>query len=142
MPDARMFSRNCALLGLFTLALLAGCDKNTAPYSGREDPVSADMYPTRAVEGALQEALVFDDPRVTPSAGRRPLAVVQPLRNVEKYDINVQYRFEFFDAGMNPLPGATGWRFLNLPVRMQRFVEANAFDTRAVHWRLEVRSAR
>ncbi len=70
------------------------------------------------------------------------MSLVQPVRNIEDYSINVQYRFVFFDPSRRPINPDQGWVFKTLPPKVEVPLEGAALAGNAVDWRLEVRPAR
>ena len=123
-----------------TLAL-TGCD--TSPPAGRPDSVAPGTYPRNIAMQGLQDGVVFGEAIVTPGTNDKPMRVVQPIRSLVDYPINVQYRFQFLDANKMPLPNnQESQRFLNLPPRTERLLDASAPDVGAADWRLEIRPAR
>lgn len=122
-------------------ASLAACDTVKAPPSGRMDQLPADQYPRGVVLEGFDKELVFGKAVVDPTTEDRPMRVTQAVRNVSKRVLNIQYQFQFFDAQGRPLKTNQGWKFLNLAVRDEHFLEGAALDTNAVDWRLVVRPA-
>ncbi len=130
-------------VGALMLGVL-GCQQDfvKAPYGGRQDLLPIRGYPNIAVEGSLFETLVFSEPNVEVASPDTPMSVMVPVRSIhDDYGVNIQYQFTFFDDTTRPVSN-TGWRFGHLPPRMQRWLEANGLDDKAVQYRLEVRSAR
>lgn len=130
-----------ALFFVATTVTLIGCDTVKAPPSGRMDKLSADQYPRGVVLEGFDEELVFGKSIVDPTTDDRPMRVTQAVRNISKRVLNIQYQFQFFDAQGRPLKTNQGWKFLNLAVRDEHFLEGAALDTNAVDWRLVVRPA-
>lgn len=127
--------------GCLGVAVLAGCDTTKAPGEAQADPLLRAMYPKVAALEGLEDYLVFSEPSVELGSGR-PLSVSVPIRARTDEQLNIQYRFEFFDRDGRPVQPAMDWRYLLLPGRAQRFLQGAALDTSAVDWRLEVRPAR
>jgi uncharacterized protein YcfL len=69
------------------------------------------------------------------------MTVTQAVRAIAKEPINIQYRFEFFDAQSKPLTTTENWRFLHLTPRVEAFLQASAMDTNARDWRVTIRPA-
>lgn len=128
-----------AVLVLGSLALIS-C--KAPPAAGKSDLLPAQEYPVNVVDSGLKDGLRFGAAHVTPSDGVRPMHVVQAVRNIESYAINVQYQFMFFDANMTPRDAIGGWRYIQLPPKVERYIEATAIDTQSARWRLEIRSAK
>ena len=128
-------------LGLVLLA--AGCrSTDTSPPGAYSDPVARANYPRVVMLDDLQQWVVVSEPIVT-KGENTPLRVSVPLRALTRYEeLNVQYRFSFFDEVGRPIEPAPSWTYLRLPSKAQRIVEANALDQRAMDWRIEVRPAR
>ena len=121
-----------------------GCQRDLvkAPYAGRQDMLSIRGYRDLAVEGRLHDVLVFSEPRIEAASEIRPMRVSVSVRSIhDPYGLSIQYQYTFYNNMMHE-QSSTGWRFAHLPPRMQRHLEANALDSTAVKYRLEVRSAR
>ncbi len=124
-------------LALIGFLALGGC--STAPPAGRADPVSPDAYPRIAVLDGMKSATVFGIPRVTQTPDA-PMTVTVPVRSTAKAQfLNIEYRIVFFDMNGRPLEPAMGFKDMQLPRRLERYMTASALDQRAVDWRLEVR---
>lgn len=122
--------------------LMGGCQTSTLPPAAQRDPVGSENYPRVVILDGLQRWVVVDAPVVTKSE-RDPLRVTVPVRAVtRREELNVQYRFAFFDADGRPIEPSPAWRYERLPSKAQRFLEANALDQRAVDWRVDIRPAR
>lgn len=138
---ATQFLLGSAPLVLAATLALSGCD--TSPPAGRPDAVAPGTYPRNIAMQGLQDGVVFGEAIVTPGTDEKPMRVVQPIRSLVDYPINVQYRFQFLDANKMPLSNnQESQRFLNLPPRTERLLDANAPDVGATDWRLEIRPAR
>ncbi|MBI1337282.1 MAG: DUF1425 domain-containing protein [Phycisphaera sp.] len=137
MTRLKTLSLLALALGLFAMT---GC--KSPPTAGRTDKLTTEEYPINVVDSSLKHGLVFGTARVTPTDGVRPMRVVQAVRNVESYAINLQYQFMFFDDSMSPRDAIGGWRYIQLPPKVERYIEATAIDTQSTRWRLEVRSAK
>ncbi len=129
--------------GLLGAAVAAGgCRTSTLPPAAQRDPLPSENYPRVVILDGLQRWVVVDAPVVTKSE-RDPLRVTVPVRAVtQNEELNVQYRFAFFDADGRPLEPEPSWRYERLPSKAQRHIEANALDQRAVDWRVDIRPAR
>ena len=137
----RNLSSMFALLLVTITVASVGCDTDKAPPSGRMDKLPADQYPRGVVLEGFDEELVFGKTIVDPTTEDRPMRVTQAVRNISKRVLNIQYQFQFFDTQGRPLKTNQGWKFLNLAVRDEHFLEGAALDTNAVDWRLVVRPA-
>lgn len=133
-------TRPLAAAALLAVAL-AGCS-SPYPSAGRTDMLPPGAYPRNVTSGGIGEGVVFGEPVVTVGNEARPMSVIQPVRNILDYPINVQYRFEFIDVAKRPLPPDAGWTFKALPPKVLVNLEGAALQTSAVDYRLTVRSAR
>jgi uncharacterized protein YcfL len=138
MPQTQLV----ACLGFALLCSLAACDTVKAPRQPGADGIPNGTYPRNVTLDRLDRGVVVGRAVVTPSDRVVPMAVQQAIRSTADYDLNVQYRFEFFDAQGLLLAGGDSWRFQSLPPRMEVFLTGAAVDPKAVDWRLVIRSAR
>jgi uncharacterized protein YcfL len=124
---------------LSAAAMLIGCDATPIPAPG--DPYSGGNYPQINLMQDIKGDVVADGPIVTigPTA---PMSVQVPLRNTTHDDLNIQYRFVFFDAAHRELLPDTGWQRLTLPSSAQRMATGSALDMNAADWRLDIQAAR
>lgn len=122
---------------------LAGCqnDPVKAPFPGQPDLLPAHAYPQIVVTDGLDEVLGFGRPNVQ-AGPDQPMSVTIPVRVMDDYAYNTQYRFEFFGRDGRELQPKMDWKYERLPARVQVFMRGAALDTGAVDWRLQVRSAR
>lgn len=125
------------LAGLLS-GVLAGCD--TLPQAKR-DPYHDDQYPQVAAIEGMDQYVVYGTPTVVRVEGR-PISISVPMRSRSDSDLNVQYRFEFFDQNKQVVRPEMEWRYIQIPPRMQVFLQGDALDTKAVDWRLTVRPTR
>ena len=135
-------TRKCLALAICLLSVgLTSCeDPIKAPGGARLDPLHPNAYPQIVSLDGLEAYLGWDGPIVSRDG---VLKITAPVRAVTSYeDLNVQYRFVFFDKDGRPFDTEPIWRFKRLPSRTQVFIEGSALDGRAVDWRLEVRPAR
>lgn len=134
------------IMAMCTIVLmLTGCQKDMvkAPPPGQADLLLHPHYPEIVASEGLYGALRFTQPIVEPSTPTRPMRVTVPVRSIEdKYPLNLQYRFEFYDASGRSLDSTDRWAFINLPQRVQKQLDGNALSTQAVSWRLTIRPAR
>ncbi|MCC7146232.1 MAG: DUF1425 domain-containing protein [Phycisphaeraceae bacterium] len=122
--------------------LLAAC-KPGPPPSPQAEVTQRANYPRNIALQGLSPSLLAGEAMIEAPKDNRPLHVTVPIRNVYAYGVNVQYRFEFFDATGKPVAREEpGWRFQHLATDMQAFLDGNAMDMAAVDWRLTIRSAR
>ena len=63
------------------------------------------------------------------------------VRNVEDYSVRIQYQFEFRDKNDLPLRAQTGWRFHDLPSRIEQTLRGSAMELEGVSWVLRMRPA-
>ena len=125
------------------LVVLAACqaDPRQAPPALKTDPLNPAAIPQQiAIEG-IDNALVSGTPIVTPSGPQLPLRVTVPLRSIVDRPLNIQYRFEFFDAAGRSLRSNGGWVFTHLEPRTTAQVEGQALESTAASWNLVVRPA-
>lgn len=132
------------LVVLMALAVVSmvGCRGSTLPPGGVADPLPRANYPRVVVLEGLQPYIAVTEPIVVKEEGR-PLHVTVPLRAAtRREELNTQYRFVFLDEQGRTVPPEQNWKYIRLPSRAQRHLEANAVDDRAVDWRMEIRPAR
>jgi hypothetical protein len=130
-----------AFLGLAFAFCSIACDPLKSPGEPKRDPILEGKYPKNVTLDKLDRGIVVGSAVVTPSDGVVPLSVQQAIRNTADFHVNVQYRFEYFDAKGFRLPGSEVWRFKELPSRMEVFLASSALDPAAVDWRLTIRTA-
>lgn len=126
------------------LSLLGGCDTVRAPSGPKLDQLQASLYPKVSVEDpALAKVLAINPDKVMVEQGdsSRPMDVTVSLRSLADNAMNLQYKFQWFDAQGRQLE-EDRWRDLRLPARIEEQVRSNPITTRASDWRLQVRSAR
>ena len=111
-----------AISTLIVVMLFAGCaaDPNRPPQSVRPDPLPQAAYPQQVVIEGLGKAIVSGAPIVTPPADGGTLYVTVPVRNITDQPLNVQYRFEFFDADGRTLRSNPGWLFQHFPPTLEQ----------------------
>jgi hypothetical protein len=130
------------LASLVAVAGAAGCNEGPPP-AGRADRLSPEQYPRAVALERLDRVLRFGPPIVDRSEEGRPMRVSQPVRNLDRRELNVQYRFEFQDESGRPLKTNSGWAYKTLTgSRVETMLEATALEDTAADWRLEVRPAR
>lgn len=129
------------LLAVVTVGSMAGCsDPIKAPGRISEDPLPSDEYPQIAVLDGLNGWLAAG--KCVEEEGP-PLTVTVPIRALtDRKDLHVQYRFFFLDEKSLPLNRDPDWHYMQMPSRSQVFMRANALDSNARTWRLEIRPAR
>jgi len=133
---SRVVQLGSLLAVLVLLFDLAGC---TGPFAGKKEHL---LHPKIAVQQYdLQQNLYFGEPIVDPGTPDRPMRVTVPVRADENFAVNIQYMFEFFDERGRPLASSAGWMRQSLTPGMQVFLDGAAMETKAVDWRLKVRSA-
>lgn len=129
------------LLAAAPLALTGCKTSDPRPYEGRADPVPAPHNNPRIVMShpELMNSLGFDAP-----IQLRPndlLTVAVPTRNLGDERYILDYRFTWYDADGREVRPAMGWREVVLEPKGQKRLEANALDTRAQDWKIEIRWA-
>ena len=130
-----------ALLALLALPLIAvGCT-STKPPVAKDDPVPVSAYPQVEAIGEANRYVLVAEPVIN-GGGNVPLSVSVPIRTTTTKDLNVQYKFVFFDAAGNALQPEMTWMPKRLLSRSQAQVSATAIDTTAVDWRLSIRMGR
>ncbi len=131
------------LMALLAMVVLVGCNRPIPrkPGAVHGDPVAIENYPNVVAEGGLDDWLVISRATVR-ARDDQPMSVSVPVRNGSDRQINVQYRFEFFEADGRPLDTTARWRYMLMPSATQVFLEGAALDTSAVDWRLIIRPAR
>lgn len=140
-PCSKMSAACVALLAVVTLAPLTGC---YGPYTGREDRLPIEEYPNIVASRGTYKNLYFGPATIEEGTPEQPMRVTVPVRSRYRYkNLNIQYRFEFLDYAGRPIErsGQREWRFITLEPRNQVFLDANALDTGAKDWRLQVRLA-
>ncbi len=130
------------VLSLSALTLVA-CDKTKAPYGAEPDAVTRSTYPSVTVDGSLSDttavdypAIVYDQP--TPD---RPMSVTVPMRSRADYDQVIMYQYRWFDAQGRQV-GQSEWRREVLPARRNAMLKANALNSSATAWLLDVQRGR
>lgn len=125
------------------LVVLTGCANEGPPPAGRADQVSPQDYPQIVPQGGLARVLRFGRPIVDGAEPGRPMLVSVPVRNLDRRELNVQYRFEYLDRAGRPLRTNTGWAYKTLTGRgVETTLESNSQSDEAADWRLEIRPAR
>lgn len=131
-----------ALVVTLPAVLATGCepDMAKAPNRMNTDPLPSAEYPQIVVLDGLSGWLCAG--KIVEEAGP-PLTVTVPVRALtDNKDLHVQYRFFFLDTEGVPLNRAPDWHYMRMPSRSEVFMQANALDSTAKTWRLEVRPAR
>jgi len=135
-------TRPLALLVLAAFAV-SGCNnqRDTDPFVGQQDPVASPANNPRIVTSSsdLMRSLGFDQPIVV----RRDdlLTVSVPTRNLSNERYVLDYRFVWYDNDGMELRPAMGWREVVIEPRDQKRIAANAIDSRAVEWKVQLRWA-
>ena len=123
------------------LIALASCsppDKR-GPYPAGADPVLNANYPRVVVQEGLGPYIVAGEP-IVERTQLGSMRVAVPVRAAtQRENLNVQYRFDFLGQDGIPLQPQQSWRFIQLPSKSQRVLEATSLDDRAADWRLEIR---
>ncbi len=134
--------RVVAGFALMLAVIMTGCDTIQAPDAARQDPLPEGAYPRQVVLEGLNKGVVTGRPVVDEPTADQPMRVSVPVRSVTDKELNVQYRFEFFDARNRPTRDQPGWRYVRIAGKSSVTAESAATDTNAVGWRLEIRPAR
>lgn len=133
-------TRLASLLLMTAIATAAGCttQRDTSPFAGRRDTVAAPANNPRIVTSSsdLMQSLGFDEPIVV----RRDdlLTVSVPTRNLGSDRYLLDYRFVWYDKDGMELRPAMGWREVVIEPRDQKRIAANAIDSRAVDWKIQL----
>ena len=136
------------VLAMFCMMLgyVSGCtDPIKAPMTGTEDFVTYEAYPQVFVEKELSKyinvtgAEEFDRSQLGED---QPMSVTIPVRSLGDKDINLQYKYTFFDNQGRPIKPQMAWRYILVMPRNQVFLQGRAIDTVAADWRLDIRRAR
>ena len=132
------------LLITMTLAILVGCqqpDMSPSPGLGDPYPPPINNPDISVLDRGLQQWLAFQ-PAVRIRDSRTPLTVQVPVRNMADRAYLIEYRYLFYDAsGLEQTP-VMGWKFAKLEPKQVVNLSANAMDTSAVTYRLEVKWSR
>lgn len=128
-------------LALATLATSGCAKKDVSPWVGQQDPVASPNNNPRIVvsQADLLNSLGFDQPIVLRKDDLLTVAV--PTRNLGDYRYLLDYRFVWYDADGLEIRPAMGWKEVAIEPRDQKRIAANALDSRAVEWKLQVRWA-
>jgi len=143
-----MFRTSASVTTLFAILLtahlpLAGCQTDPSPSPGIPDPAAppSNNPQITVLDPNLQRGLGFGQAVVVPS-GAGPMRVQVEMRNLSNYEYLVDYRFLFYDAQGLELQPTMSWRSTSLLPKQLQMISANALDTTAMSWRLEVKWAR
>lgn len=133
--------------GLATIQclLLGACASDPAkhPGSAQVDPLPGDQYPKIAALDGLSRWIAVSGFEAEPPTATRPIQITTSVRAMtDGQELNVQYRYMYFDNRNSPLNPNPDWQYVRLPSRAQVFLRGSAMDTSAVDWRLEIRPAR
>jgi len=135
-----------ATLAILSLVVLTvGCsspDTVMAPHTPPADPLPEGAYPNVVLLDDLQQVLVREQPNVTPASDIEPMRVRVPIRSVVDTNLNLEYRFIFYNDDRDQLTRNPTWQPLVLPRRVRRYVQANAIQLAATYWELEIRKRR
>lgn len=143
-----MMNRPLNVLAMLTVAaamiFVGGCNKDNVqgPQGVRSDPL-AGGYPQNVALSGLHNGIVIGKPIVDAATEDQPMRVTVPLRSVADRTLRTQYKFTFLDDRGRPVrSNRESWRYQVIAPKAEVYLEANALDTDAVDWRLEVRPAR
>lgn len=128
---------------LSALLLSTACKTDPSPSPGMADPATppSNNPQITVLDPNLQRGLGFGQAVVIPS-GQAPMRVQVEMRNLSNYEYLVDYRFLFYDAQGMQLEPAMSWRQSSLLPKQLQMISANALDTTAANWRLEVKWSR
>lgn len=138
-----------SLLSLATIAGLVGlggCNQ-APPYrpppGSMEEPLPQNQYPNINLHQPLTPWIMVSDPIMSRDS-MGTLRVEVPIRSISRTneDMNVQYRFQFLDEMGRLLQPEPEWQYMRMEAQIQVFIQANAMDSRAADWRLEIKPAR
>ena len=134
--------RRLTLSAVCLVGLLAGggCQPGsaTAPSvagGGRQPHAPPANVTLLQLNGDLQAGAAI----VRADAGPRLQHVTVPIRSLADHNLDIEYRFEFFDDGHRPTGGDWRWRPLRVGPRVEAQVDAAAPKTGAADWALTVR---
>lgn len=135
--------RPLLILCITALAFVAACATSPDPSPGMPDPFPAPGNNPKisVLDPNLQRGIGFQTVTEIPP-GAAPLTIQVPVRNLSNYEYIIDYRFLFQDASGLQLEPVMSWRSVTLLPKQVQVLRANALDTRAVDWRLEVKWAR
>lgn len=138
-PNLRASLRAAALLVVGVSIAACSPPDRRGPDPAGGDPLLRANYPNVVVMEQLAPYIVVSEP-VVERTEVGSLRVSVPVRAATRVEnLNTQYRFDFLDEQGRPIRPEQSWRFIQLPSRTQRFLEATSLDDRAVDWRLEIR---
>ncbi len=146
MPRIRSISGLLTLAALAGLASLSGCNQPPPyrpPPGSMEEPLPQNQYPNINVHQPLTPFILVSDPIMSrDSMGTLRIEVPIRANTRPNEDLNVQYRFQFLDEMGRLLQPEPAWQYIRMEAQLQVFVQANAMDSRAADWRLEIKPAR
>ncbi len=119
---------------------LEACNTIKAPPAAMTDPLAAHDYPQVVMLGGLEPYLKVSNVVQDPGPPMDVTVFARSLTNGE--EPHVQYRFTFLDHQGRSLERDAAWHYMSIPSRTRVEFRANALDSRAADWRLEVRPAR
>ena len=130
-------------LGLAGMLVLAGC-RDTP--QAEADIVAAvrpaeKRVPANVTLTGLAGEISVGQAIVGSIAAARPLHVIVPLHVNAERELEVAYRFEFFDADNQAVGGGSRWRRLRVGPGVDVQIEAHAPKTNAGNWTLTMRTA-
>lgn len=140
-PASRSPSKLTHVAACLPLLALTACRSDPRPYSGRADPVAAPENNPRILlsQPSLMKSLGFDAPIVSRPDGLLTVAV--PTRSLGEERYILDYRFVWYDAEGYEVRPAMSWKEIVLEPKEQRRLQANALDTKAQDWKIEIRWA-
>ncbi len=128
------------------LVVASACDSTPnpgGPGSAQVDPLPGEQYPKIEAAEGLSRYLAFSGLKEYHATDTKPMWLTVAVRAMTQHqELNIQYRFFFFDKDNVPLKTEPDWQFARLPSRSQVFLQGHAMDRNAVDWRLQIRPAR
>lgn len=137
--ETRVLRRSRGPLAVLLLGLFCACDTTKAPATLEADRLA--QPPNIIAEGGLEAGVWYSGDFVEPATATKPMSVAVKVRNVEDYEVRIQYKFEFRDKNDLPLRSQTDWRFQRLPSRVEQTLQGNAMEIEGVKWVLRMRPA-
>ena len=133
-----------ALFLIFICVMLWGCETpSIAPAAGLGDPYPAPLIdPQISVLSAELRPWLFFHPAIISTKTATPMQVQIPIRNAAQRMYLIDYRVLFYDSNGMELEPPMGWKMVSLQPKEVVYLKANALDTAAESYRLEVKWAR
>lgn len=130
--------KSWVMMMLSTL-LLAGCATGTGGWEVSLKEGQGEIQQFRADDVSFAKKLVVERTRIHRASSGFAVAEVD-VRSTEKDDLNIQYRFVFFDRNGSPiLPGVRAWEQLTIHGGEIQTLMATASSKDAVGFRVRTR---